>query len=161
VVAIATPYDEELHRLNAELADTVIAYGGADKRSRLLRKVSRRKSMEGATAASAASYGGKVGGHMKDDLLSDMDEGAVHWNTLSADEMPAEMQAAPDKKAWISAKKQDRKQLAEKIRAVSAKRDAYIKSEEASRGAEMSNSFDGNVVEMLRQQAASAGIVYE
>ncbi len=159
-IAVATPYDEELARLGVELADTAVTYGAADDRRRAEGAREARKAMAAPAAADAASFAAKKGGYVgSKDLLYDTRRGRVAVESLPATALPAELasKSASEKRAWIAEKAAKRAALTGRIEELSAKRDAHVEAEEANDGGD---SFDGNVVEMLREQAATTGIGY-
>lgn len=156
-VAVATPYDEELARYNRELADTSVGWGSADRRARVEKKMMLRKSMKGEVAASAASVTGARGGYLgKDDLISAYDKGVVDLDKLEGEAAPAAIRgkSAEEKKAWIAEQKAKRSEVAAKIKALSSKRNTFLK--EKAKGKK--DSFDRNVNDMLAEQGEAIGL---
>src|SRR5207249_3791048 len=73
VVAIATPYDKDLARLNRELAGTTLAYGDRTRRSMTLHALDEVRDLKETSAADRAAFGGKTrGGAVRGDLLDDI-----------------------------------------------------------------------------------------
>lgn len=156
-VAVTTPYDAELARYNAELADSTVAWGSDERRARSLRMMNRRKAMEGEVAASAASVSGYRGGALgDDDLVTAAGKGKVDVAKLDGRAAPAAIRgkSAEEKKAWLGAQKAKRKEISAKITELSKKRDEYVKKN--AKGAK--DSFDRNVNDMLVEQAADIGL---
>jgi hypothetical protein len=161
VVAVATPYDDALSRLNGALMDTAI-YAG--KREVVARGESRRleaKAMAAPAAADRVSYLSKAGGSASGaaavgalDLASAPERAA----TLSEDELPAPMQklSPPERVALAKEQQAKRVKLEEEIALVSKQRDGYL----ASHASDKKDSFDGRVFEAVKAGAARAGVKY-
>ena len=160
VVAVATPYDDELRGLNEELADSVMAYGTGAERRATRRKLSNRKTLAAPAAAEAAAFSAKSGRLDSGDLLTALDEGAVDFDGLAPEAMPEPMRKL-DKKAqrsFIEKKRVARTALKQKILKAAKRRESYLVKEEEKQGAK--DGFDGQVVDMLRNQAAGIGVAY-
>lgn len=163
MMAIETPMDEELDRLNRELAKTTIAYGRKEERRKVAEKMAVAESAPRAAKADRLSFLSKskkvVTG--KGDLVADMEEGEVDPGGLAPEELPAELRklGAKERESYIRKKADQRKKIQAKIDTTLKKRDAYIKDELSKRGKR--DAFDEKVAEMIREQAGKKGIVYE
>jgi hypothetical protein len=82
---------------------------------------------------------------------------------LKDEELPEEMRKmTPDERvAFVAKKAKEREQIAEKIKALSVKRDAYIKAEVAKKGLDTEKSFDESVRKSITEQAAKKGFEFE
>lgn len=159
VVAVETPYDRALWELNQELASTVLGWGSARDKEASQVKLGNRASMSVSAAAEAASYSAKTARMNAEDLIGAVDGGKALAEIPRA-ELPAEMQAmTPDEQAdYLATVRTRREAVNQKIRAVAAERDAYLRAAERAAGADA--GFDGKVVEALRRQASAVGVAY-
>ncbi len=159
MVDVATPFDGKLRDLNAELADTVMNYGSAADKSAGYRKLATRKAMAAPSAAAAASYSAKSGRLNKEDLVGALDAGAVSLESLSEEEMPDELRgkSTAERKAAVKKQRSARARIKGEILELSKQRDAFISEKNTADGAA---GFDGEVVDMLREQASSIGVAY-
>jgi Mg-chelatase subunit ChlD len=167
MVALETPMDEDLARLNAEIAGTVLAYGDADDRAEVERKVAASKAAAPAVTASRLGYLSKSGGRVNSgrrDLVDAVKEGSVEADTVAEDALPSEMQAmnAAERRGYVQAKIEERGKIQARIDELSRKRDAYLRAETERLAAEgRGDGFDQQVLKTIRQQAATKGIRYE
>jgi Mg-chelatase subunit ChlD len=162
VVAVSTPFDETLRGLNVELASSMVGFGDGRRRARAARKSAARAALPPAAAAPAASYSAKADRLDSDDLVTAWKEGSIDLGGLMAAELPDEIATldAPRQEAWLKGKDKDRKRLNAKILKVAKKREAYLFEAEAEDGAGADLGFDGQVLDMLREQAAEIGVKY-
>ncbi len=167
MIAEATPMDDELSLLNKELAKTTLAYGKAEEKEGLRRKVKNSLAAAPATIASRLSYLDKTGGSVssgRGDLIDALEEGETDLDSIDKTELPEEMQAMEleEQKKYVVQRSEDRRQVKAKIAKLSRERDDYLNKEDAKRRAEGKDvGFDGEVYSTIRDQAAAKGIVYE
>jgi hypothetical protein len=170
MLAVATPYDAELAKVNAEIADKTLYTGTAavqaENRGRAAQmaalpaeaaaerisymKKARAKGPGGAAAASSAPAA--VGGAV------DLVEAPEGLASVREAELPAPLQGL-SKEAQAAKVKQlaaERKALEEKAAKLAAARDEW----RTKNVAEKSDSFDDNVMKSVRTQAASYGLSY-
>jgi hypothetical protein len=166
MLALATPHDEELARLNRELADTAVAYGGASERAEIEETLARATAAPAPEAASRLAYLSKLGGKLsagRADLVDAVKDKLVDLKTLSEDALPEPMRAmAPaEREAYVQKKVDERAAIQAQIAEVSKERDRYVADEEKRRAAAgLGDGFDQQVMGAIREQAASKGIVY-
>lgn len=172
--AIATPYDEEIAKLDREWRGTAIHYGSADARhrakavedktetalaeaptealaDRALFMSTARKAMPAATAGT--------------DLVVAYEEGSVNLETLDADTLPDEMKnmTEEEKKAFVEKAAKHRAEIQKKLAELNKQRAEFI-AKEAKKAAEAGgkkDAFDLKVIESVRKHASKAGIEYE
>jgi Mg-chelatase subunit ChlD len=167
MVALETPMDEELARLNGELAGTVLAYGDADDKAEIERKVAASKAAAPAVAASRLGYLSKSGGRVNSgrrDLVDAVKEGSIEADAVSEDALPSEMKAMStgERRAYVQEKIEEREKIQAHIDELSRKRDTHLRAETERLAAEgRGDGFDQQVLETIRQQAAAKGIAYE
>jgi Mg-chelatase subunit ChlD len=167
MVALETPMDEELARLNEELAGTVVAYGDADDKAEIERKVAASKAAPATVTASRLGYLSKSGGRVNSgrrDLVDAVKEGLIETDAVSEDALPEEMQAmnTGERRAYVQEKIEERKKVQARIDELSVKRDTHLRAETERLAAEgRGDGFDQQVLTTIRQQAAAKGIAYE
>jgi Mg-chelatase subunit ChlD len=172
MVAVATPYDAELAKVNAELARKTLYAGkkeaqmanqaraeqmaelapeAAAERIQFL-KTTRGAGRAPAAAASVSSAPEAVGGAV--DLAAQPEALA----SVKDDELPQELRGL-DAKARETKVKQladERKALEEKAAKLSAERDAW----RTKNVAEKEDAFDANVMKGVKAKAAKYGLTY-
>jgi hypothetical protein len=164
MVALHTPMDEALGRLNAALADTALAWGDKKERDELEQKLARARRAPASVASSRLSYMAKAPeptiNSGRRDLIGALEAGEVELGTLSAEDLPSELRdLKPEAQQAIVAKKKAlRDQLQKQVAELVEKRDAWIKTNRKGSGGD---AFDRQVLEMLREQAKDVGLRYE
>ena len=162
-VSIATPFDEELSRLNGELDSTMLIYG--ERREEAREKKDRAARIAAAAPASAAaeraSFKAVRGFSAEDDFVAALAEGGADLNTADLKALPQSLQTLTpaQRKAKVAEIQTQRKALREKIGELSRNRSAFIKKESAKTGSE-EESFDAKLVDTLKRQAAKKGLRY-
>jgi Mg-chelatase subunit ChlD len=166
MLALATPHDDELARLNRELAGTAVAYGAEAERAEIEAKVSAATAAPAPTAAARLSFLSKLGGKLNSgraDLVDAVKDKLVDLKSLDEDALPEPMRAmAPaEREAFVQKKLDEREKLQTQIAEVSKERDRYVADEEKRRAAAgLGDGFDQQVMGAIREQAAAKGIVY-
>ncbi|MCH8271028.1 MAG: VWA domain-containing protein [Planctomycetes bacterium] len=167
MLAVATPYDEELARLGADLDGTLLAYGDKDAREALYSKLAVSEEIDasapaGALADRARYKAGEAGADSltgRQELVRDIAEGRANLDDIKENELPEIMQTmTPDERvAYVKEQQARRDQLRRQITEIDGRRQAFLKDALA----EHSDGFDQKVMVALRLQAARKGIVYE
>lgn len=166
MVAIASPLDEELGRLNRELADTVIAWGAKKDREEI--EATRRRALEAPASAAASRLGflSKLGGYVtsgRADLVDAIEEGFADLSSLDAAELPEPMRAMSpaEREDYVEEKRVARNEIQRQIDELTAERDAWVEREQKRLAAAGDgDGFDQQVLEAIREQAAAKGISY-
>ncbi|HEX8824822.1 MAG TPA: VWA domain-containing protein [Archangium sp.] len=172
MVAVATPYDAELAKVNAELARKTMYAGkkeaqvenraraeqmaqlapeAAADRMQFL-KTTRSAGRAPGAAASVSSAPAAVGGAV------DLAEQPQALASVKDDELPQELKGldAKEREAKVKQLADERKTLEEKAAKLAAERDAW----RAKNVAEKEDSFDANVMKGVKQKAAKHGLRY-
>lgn len=161
MVAVATPYDEELSKLNSAVADTSVFGGRARDREEGESYKREMKALAPAASADRLSYrtnsgmaASAVGGVSAIDLTARPEE----VKNLKADELPEQLKKlSPEKQVeFLKQQQAQRKDLEAKVVEVSKKRDAWI----ATNAKAKADSFDGRVFESVKNSAAKVGVAY-
>ncbi|MFO0878113.1 MAG: vWA domain-containing protein [Gemmataceae bacterium] len=164
VVAIRTPYDADLAKLNAELADTTLAYGTMAKRRDADAKVAEAKALPAGAAADRAGFGAKAGkGAVKGDLIDDLRERKVDLNRVKDEELPEalrRLKTPKERDDYVKTVEKKRSDIQKKAAELDKKRGTFIAEEIKKTRGKGGDSFDSNVLEMLRKQAKKFEIDY-
>jgi hypothetical protein len=166
MLAMTTPLDDELGRLNTELAGTAIGYGTAADKDDLFGKMERALAAAPSAVASRLSYLSKKGGKLNSgraDLVDAVESGEVALEEVPNEALPEEMQAMSrdEQQAFLQHKTAERETLRQRIAKLVEQRDTYVAKETAKLEAEgKHDGFDAEVMESIRRQAVDYGIVY-
>jgi hypothetical protein len=166
MIAVSTPMDDELVRLNRELAGTVLAYGREEERRAADEKVGNALRAPAAAAADRLAYLSKAGEGAVVTGSKDLVDHAASGGrvaTIAPEALPEPLRALPAEKRQAAVDEQlaKRKRLQAQIGEVTAERDVYLAKEEAKLRAEgQSDAFDQKVNDAIKQQAARKGIAY-
>jgi flavin-binding protein dodecin len=166
MVALASPMDGELAKLNVDLADTIVAWGGKRERAELETKRRQALSASAPAAVSRLGYLAKTGGRAnsgRSDLLDAVKSGEVDARELEDDQLPAEMQTLADEERgeYLKQKLAAREAIQARIAELTTARDAWVTREQERLAAEgKGDGFDQKVLDTLRSQAAAKGIAY-
>lgn len=160
VSVVATPFDEELARLDAELNDTMMGYGSAGAKAESRAKVRKRKALSADAAAAAASFSAKSGKVQAEDLLGYLEAGN-RLEELSEAELPESLQGKSmrARKDHVATVRRQRAGVRQAIMNASKKRDRYLEQRAKVPGS--GAGFDGEVMDMLQTQSAAIGLEFE
>src|SRR5262249_20372947 len=111
VVAVRTPFDDDLAKINRQLVNPTLTYGSGGFRAEAEAKKGEAYNLPAGSAAPRAAFAGKSGKTAAYDLIDNVKEGRVQLEQLSKDELPKELQNL------------DRKQQQEYLRRVETERD--------------------------------------
>jgi hypothetical protein len=168
-VVIATPYDDKLAKLSAELDDTRLYYGSREERAKREGEVNKARAAKAASAPAAlarraefvASPSGAASLSADQELVEAVATGRVDLDKLPAAALPAPLQAldAPERARVVAETAARREQLREEVKALSAERAQYLKGKvEAAGGAK--DSLDHQLWSTVRKQGSDAGLSY-
>jgi Mg-chelatase subunit ChlD len=162
VVAIATPFDARLAKINTELATSTVAYGGAHMRATAEAKKDAARRLPAPAAADRAGFAGKTGKAATYDLIDAIKEKRVDLKKLKESELPEELKKLKthkEREEYLKKVEKKRGELNKEAIELDKKRTAYIQAELKKKG-KGKDSFDSNVLEMLRKQAKKHDIKY-
>ena len=167
MLAVATPYDEELARLSIDLDGTLLAYGDREEREALYSKLEAGREIDasapaGALADRARYKAGEAGADSltgRQELVRDIADGKANLNELKDDELPEIMQKmSPEERvAYVKAQQTKRDNIRQQITEIDGRRQAFLKEALGKQ----TDGFDQKVMVALRLQAAKKGIVYD
>ena len=169
-VAVATPFDEKLSKLAAELEDTRLYYGDAETREAQKRKLDAsaklREELSTEALARRSAYNATVSGAKnflgESELVEAITSGKVELDEIEAKELPATLRsmAPAEAMAVIKEQAQRRDQLKQEINKLSESRNRFIRQKvEAEGGAD--DSLDEKIYRAVKDQAASVGLTYD
>lgn len=172
MVAVATPFDEELSRVNAELASKTL-YAGRKEAQAMNReratamkgmsaeaaadRISYMKSSRGAgmsapSAAAVSSAPATVGGAV------DLVEKPTALASIKDDELPEELKGLKkeEQAAKVKQLSAERKALEQKVAKLASDRDQWLNKNAPAK----EDAFDANVMKSVKTQAAKFGVTY-
>ena len=160
MVAVTTPFDDDIARTSAEIGSTMVAYGERERQEEAKGKVAKAAAAPASVAADRAAFNLATGGKAiqgSGDLVADVGDGSVDIAKLKKEELPPEMQkmSPAERTAYVARQKEKRDALNLKLTELSKKRADYVSREEKRLAASGNgDSFDAKVTEIISGQAA-------
>lgn len=166
MVAIASPYDEELSKLSRDLNGTYVAYGSEGGRMLAAQAANDSDAETRAPASAAERAASKAGGLYKNeswDLVDALNNKSVELDKLKSSDLPEDMRTLDTKqqREYLEQKSRDRQQLQAKIQDLSKQRDAYVDTKLKESGKKTADGFDAQVLNTLKEQGQKKGIHFE
>jgi Mg-chelatase subunit ChlD len=171
VVAVETPFDKDLAKVNTELARSTLTYGharfrekGEKRREATLALPTAPAAERASTAGRTSGAGGFSGSGGAYDLLDAVKDGKVKLKELKKDELPTEMQKLSPKEQEEHLKKVEKRRAELNTRAadLGKKRAEFIAKKLREDGKNPArDTFDGQVLQILQRQATRVNIRYE
>jgi Mg-chelatase subunit ChlD/cell division protein FtsB len=169
-VAIATPYDDRLAALSAQLDETRLYYGSTEEKAKSELKLAATKKLhEKASVASRArratfnvSKSGKDNLLGEGELVEDVTSGRVDLDKLAPQSLPTPLQAMSpeEQKALIGKTAKRRAELKQEIDQLAKQRTRFLYDKVEARGG-ASESLDQKLYEAIRDQSSSKGMSFE
>lgn len=165
MAVLETPMDKELAELNTRMGETLIPYGDSELRRVVGAKQRLAEAAAPTAMADRLTFNVKTGKSVQGtgELLDAIGSGAVKAEAVDKKKLPEDLQKLDDKQlqARIAKAQGDRAELQKKIEALTREREEFIRAETMRLAASGKvDSFDSNVAEMIRAQAARKGISY-
>lgn len=170
-IAVKTPYDEDIAKLNDELEGMTYYYGSAyiknkGAEAKALSEVvitSSRSNVKAQRAEYKMKYAAEKSRKLEKsyDLLQDVMDKKVDISTLKHDELPAELQkmTAAERKSFIDGKLAERRKKETELQEKIKQRNAYIKESLSKKNAaEVKNSFNNIIYDNIKQQTKKKNI---
>lgn len=166
MVAIAAPQDEELGKLNAEIGKTLIPWGSARLRDEVVSKQKAAEQASPAANSSRLSFNSKSDKTVQGtgELIDALKEGSLKLDRVKAEELPKELRHLnpQELKDHVAKQQVQRTKLQSRITLLIKERDVFLQAERSKTIASgKTDSFDEQVAQSLRTQAASKGITWE
>ncbi len=169
-VAAASPYDDELAELSAELDATRIYYGSKAERTerKAKRDASARVLAEAPApvlarrAAFAASKSGDSAIFGDKELVEEVAAGRLAVDDIPADELPEPLQAlSPEEQRQTLAETSERRdRIKSRMTEVAEERARWMREKVAADGG-AEDSLDHKLFDAVRTQAGAAGLDYD
>ncbi len=163
VVAVATPYDTDLAKLNGDLMDTAVYAGHVRAQAAAEHRREEAKGMAAPAAADRISFMSKSGGGAAASGAAavgaiDLADKPELAGKMAKDDLPANMQkmSEDERVKFAQAQQQKRQDLEKKIVELSKKRDEFV----AKKAGEKKDSFDERVFESVKVAAKKADVAY-
>jgi len=145
-LAIRTPFDAEIAKINKKLDAGRVYYGAKSVQAeqKLRMKMSATLDKEASVSAKARralynqSKSGKANFFGRNELLHDLEENKVQLGTIAKDELPENLKkmTAAERKAWVKEKVAERKKLQKQLAELAKKRQAHIAAQLKKMGKE-------------------------
>ena len=162
VVAITTPFDADLAKINAEMTKTTLVYGSKDSQQSAESKKAQNASLAPGAAADRAAFYARGGGGTAYDLLTNVKNGTVKLEKLSKDELPPELRdlKIEEQKAYLDKLDKRRQELSKECLELDKKRNDYVaaKQKEDAKN-QVKDSFDNQVLNILQRQANRTNVI--
>jgi Mg-chelatase subunit ChlD len=166
MVAIASPYDEELAKLSRDLNNTYVAYGNEGDRMaefQAANDLDAERRDPASAAERAASKAGSLYRNESWDLVDAVNNHSVKLNELKPSDLPEDLRTMDEKaqREYLEHKSKDRQQLQQKIQDLTRQRDAYVDTKLKESGKKTDGAFDAQVLNALKEQGKKKGIDFE
>jgi Mg-chelatase subunit ChlD len=158
---VSTPFDKRLTEINSELAKSTLVYGDKEKKADGAAKNQAAERLAPAEAAPRAAYQAKNRQASAYDLLDCVKQGKVKLEDVKKDELPEVMQkmTLAEQTKFLEDLGAKREALLKEAVDLDKKRTQYIADEQAKK-TEKKDSFDDQVLDILRKQARGKKIEY-
>ncbi len=164
MVAVATPFDGDIKKLNDEIADTTVTGGDLAVRREAAAELDSYKGMGAGVLADRTSFRTKsapaaapmVSVKAKGSISLNADPSKV--NTMKDEELPEAVRALPktEREGYVRKLNDEQKQAQAKLVELSKKRDEWIKSNSGKKA----DSFDDQVFAGVKKSAEKVGVAY-
>ncbi len=169
-IAVASPFDERIASLSAELDATRMYYGNVEERARQQRKVEATSKLHAvaspASRAKRATFNASASGADnllgEGELIEDVAAGRVDLDEIEADQLPEPMQAMSpaERESLLQQNAARRAELKSQIGELIQQRQAFVDEKiTAEEGAEA--SLDYQIYATVKEQAAKKGLEYD
>jgi Mg-chelatase subunit ChlD len=163
IVALATPFDADLAKINSEISKTTLVFGNRGEQMAGEAKKASNAALAPAAAADRAAFHARNGAQTSYDLITNIQKGDVKLENLKKDELPPELQklTLEEQKAYLKKVEGERKELSERALDLDKKRNAFVAKKQAEDAKNRArDGFDNQVLEILRRQATRNGNVH-
>lgn len=164
MVAVATPFDGDIKKLNDEIADTTLTGGDVAVRREAAAELGAFKSMGAGTLADRSSYRMKSAPaaapmvEVKASGSVSLNADPSKVNAMKDEELPDAVRALPkgEREGYVRKLNDEQKQAQAKLVELSKKRDEWIKSNASKKA----DSFDDQVFAGVKKSAEKVGVAY-
>jgi len=156
---IASPYDNDILRLQQKIDGTVVPYGTRKQQAELGGKIAERAAAPASVQVDNSEFYAKRTGRKEivtggGDLLDDVRNKMRAIEDIKDDELPAELQgkSKDELRAIVTARTDQRVKLEAEIGELVRKRDAFVAAEAAKQPKPSQDSFDRQVEASISAQ---------
>jgi Mg-chelatase subunit ChlD len=165
VIHVATPFDKDLAKINEELARSTLVYGSREMQRSNAKRAAEAAALPAGAAADRAGFFARSEskGAAAFDLSKNIKDGKVKLEDLKKDELPPELQklTLKEQKAYLEKLDKRREELSTQVLELDKKRSAFIAKKQAEdEKSRARDSFDNQVLNILRRQATRVNIEY-
>ena len=166
VAHINAPQDDEIQILNQKLNSTYVPYGkeGAAKIQRQAKQDEKNKAVSPALMVKRArSKASSLYDNSSWDLVDAVDSGKINVESLQESQLPSPMKKLSEKerKVYIKAKTTERRDIQQKIKALSQKRSEYVKEKKREAKSPSAITVNDAVSASIRKQGELKNYVFE
>ncbi|MFD2527017.1 hypothetical protein ACFSQD_14450 [Flavihumibacter stibioxidans] len=164
---IATPYDDQLFKLNQQLNDTYISYGakGEESKSKQMEADVMNYSMNKSVAAKRVAVKGKKELYRNDnwDLVDaqEADQGFASKVDMKTLPEPLRNKSRAELKQYIQNVSAERNKIQKEIGSLNLKRESFISAERSRKAGAKEQTLETEVEKILREQAKRFRMVIE
>lgn len=165
MVAVATPFDAEMAKLNADIADKTLVGGSAGAQAEGGRELAALKAMPSTAVGDRTSFRAKTkpaapAAEVKALGSITLNAAPERVNTLKDEELPEVVRALPkaQRETYVRQQNAEQQQLQTKLLELSKKRDEFLTAE--SKKKKSTDAFDDQVFEGVKKSAAKVGVAY-
>lgn len=164
-IVVATPYDQQLAALSADLNETYLPFGeqGEFASQNQKRQDDNAESLNAAAAAERCqTKAGAIYDNARWDLVDAVKQEDFDLEAVPVDQLPEAMQTmtAEQREVLVQKTAQRRTALQVRVQDLSQQRKAFISEQMREQGLDESAAFDAAVRRAIRNQAAIKGIQF-
>jgi Mg-chelatase subunit ChlD len=164
VVVVATPYDADLAKINAELSTSTLCYGDEKAQKKGESQKAANLALAPAVQADRAAFYANSMRGASYDLLECVKNKTVKLEDLKKDQLPPELRklSLKEQRAYLDKLDKRRTDLNRQARELDKKRVAFVARKQAEDvKTRARDGFDNQVLLILQRQAGRANIRYE
>ncbi len=154
-VHIASPYDSQILDLNKRLNNTYVAYGKTGRKKMEQQKV-QDSNAESYSQANAVSRTVSKSSHLYTnsgwDMVDAENEASFSYDELKEEDLPKELKGktTSEIKAYVNAKREERKRVQKEIQTLNTKRRNYITEKQKNTG---QGNLENAMIKAIKTQA--------
>ena len=151
---VATPFDDQILKLNQKLNGTYVAYGNTGFKKMQL-QAEQDDNAQGYSEANAVSRTVSKSSHLYKnsswDLVDAEKEKDFKYDSLKKDDLPEELKGKTisELKAYVKNKREEREAIQKEIQRLNEKRRVFIKSQQT----EANNGLENAMIKAIKTQA--------
>ena len=163
IVHVATPYDDRLLRLNTELNDTYLAYGGQGQAGRdrqIAQDEANQAAAPSALMSRVATKSTKFYSNSHWDLVDAVEEEEVDLAEIAEEDLPEEMRemTVEEREAHVAKLRMEREAVQQEIAEASAEREKFLAQHRAEQAG--GATLDEAILGAIRELAVERGFVF-